>query len=159
MNQDLFAKYLEQRDNVYIKRALTDTSYKNYFSRFEKKEFVGETNKELATLGDAILKSILCILFLDRETPLSNYVQNFLTDQVLVEVIAKEYKLIDIIKFDREDDKIPKDYQYSENKETHKFIATAVEALIGAIYFSTNSLVELQEIIKKWINIINVENI
>ncbi len=154
LEDDLFIKYLQQKDNELIKRALTDTSYKKFFQQKEKAEFKGKTNEELATLGDSLLKTILCARYLDEKTHLSKSIEPYITDKVLVEVIAKKYDLIKFIDFDINDSLIPKNYEYSENEETHKYIATAVEAVLGAIYLRNNSLEELQEIIENWINMI-----
>lgn len=139
---DLFLQYL-QKDHPLIKRALTDTSYKNYYLHNEKKEYLGQTNKELATLGDSLLKTILCIRLLDEKIPLSKSIEKYITDKILVKVIAKEYDLLKFMRYDQNDEKIPSDYLYSENEETHKYIASAVEAMLGAIYLYNESLDEL----------------
>lgn len=117
----------------------------------EKKEYSGKTNKELATLGDSLLKTVLCSRFLDVKSPLSKNVENYITDKILVEVIARNYSLIEFLEYDKLDPKIPSNYEYDENADTHKYIATAVEAVLGAIYMINDSLEELKEIIEDWI--------
>jgi dsRNA-specific ribonuclease len=57
----------------------------------------------------------------------------------LVESIARHYKLLEYIRFDKSDKNIPQNYDYKgpskHGKDSpHKYIATAVEALIAAIY-------------------------
>ncbi len=56
----------------------------------------------------------------------------------------KKYELINYIDFDKDDSKIHHDYYYeeskAENRNPHKYIATVLEAMIGAIYKETNEL-------------------
>ena len=49
---------------------------------------------------------------------------------------------IEIIDLDEDDDKIRKDYDYvpKKGKSPHKYIATAVEAMVAAIYNNNNLL-------------------
>ncbi len=78
------------------------------------------------------------------------------SDKVFVEKIANRYDLIQYIDFDKDDPKIPHDYNYEESKgvnsNPHKYIATAIEAMIGAIYKETNELKSIQELLVSWID-------
>ena len=67
---DKFEEYLNEKENKYIKLALTDTTAvtlnKNGINKKnEKFEDVNsqESNKQLSTLGDSIIKFYLCIYF------------------------------------------------------------------------------------------------
>lgn len=111
-------------------------------------------NTELATYGDAVLKLALCqILWGSNISKFTEKKQKYEEDETLVKVVAKYYNLLDFIKFD---DKKPKDYNYLKSdtkkngKNTHKFIATAVEACLGAIYVEGNDMVKVVEIVKSW---------
>ena len=52
---DIFQKYLKSEEK-YIKIALTDSSYKNYCEKHNLS--FCDDNKNLATLGDAIIKFV-----------------------------------------------------------------------------------------------------
>ena len=54
------------------------------------------------------------------------------SDEALVKNIAKNFQLLMYIRYDEKDDNIPKNYEYKDEK--HKYIATAVEALLAAFY-------------------------
>lgn len=63
--------------------------------------------------------------------------EQFETDEFFVTRIATRYDLLNYIQYDNEDEKMPKDYNYVKGKKgrnKHKYIATAVEAVIGAIF-------------------------
>lgn len=81
---------------------------------------------------------------LDTVKQLTEEKKKYESDKVFVEKIAKHYELINYIDFDKDDSKIHHDYYYeeskAENRNPHKYIATALEAMIGAIYKETNEL-------------------
>lgn len=68
--------------------------------------------------------------------------------------VAEHYNLLKHIIKDKKDPNLPNDYNYennaSENKNRHKYIATAVEAMIGAIYKEELDLESLKLLLKSW---------
>lgn len=167
---DKFEEYLNKKENEYnIKLALTDTTAvtlnKNGINKKnEKFEDVNsqESNKQLSTLGDSIIKFYLCSYFYEKAENISEKKKYYETDEFLVSVIAKHYNLLN--KLDYDSTKKPNDYNYikcgktstGKNKKSHndhKFIATAVEAMIGAIYWINkdgNWFDEISTILKEW---------
>ena len=134
--QDKFYEYLRDESRPTRQRALTASSYKNIDHSLED----ADTNSELATYGDALLKLAFCkILFDEGVSNITVKKQKYEPDKVFVEIIARRYELLNYIRFDKNDDKIPKDYDYKDSPKKgkdspSKYIATAVEALIAAIY-------------------------
>ena len=158
---DLFEKYLEKKHtSEHVKRALTAESCKNKNHSLENKDVA----TDLATLGDAIIKFCYTKYFLDKVEQLSKEVEKYVTDERFVKVIAKHYDLLKYIHYDETDDKIKRDYDYKipgktssgKNKKTssHKYIATAVEAMIAAIYLETKeetkALDKISELLELW---------
>lgn len=41
-------------------------------------------------------------------------------------------------------------YRHARNRSSYKYIATAVEAMIAAIYLKTRNLEEIKELILEW---------
>ena len=85
------------------KQALTDTSYKNIDHSLSD----DDTNAELATYGDAVLKLALCKIYRDRKNAgikfsdnLSKWKEKHESDEVLVRVIAKHYNLLNFLRYD-----------------------------------------------------------
>lgn len=156
--QDIFDMYLRDENQPTRENALTAKSYKNVDHTLEDKD----TNCELATYGDALLKCAFCkILFDEGVTDITVKKQNYESDKVFVEIIARHYDLLEYIRYDEKDDKIPKDYDYREpsksGKESpSKYIATTVEALIAAIYLDNKENFSLVvEIAENWRNLID----
>lgn len=167
---DKFEEYLNKKENEYnIKLALTDTTavtLKKSGINKKNKEFEAvnsqECNKQLSTLGDSIIKFYLCSYFYGKTKNISEKKKYYETDEFLVSVIAKHYNLLN--KLDYDSTKKPNDYNYikcgktstGKNKKSHndhKFIATAVEAMIGAIYLineDDNWFDEISTILKEW---------
>ena len=154
---DLFEKYLKKKKpSEFVKRALTAESYKKEHPSLENKDVA----PDLATLGDAIIKLCYTKYFLDKVEQLSKEVEKYVTDERFVTVIAKHYDLLKYIYYYKDDVNIPQDYDYNKpgktssgkNKKTspHKYIATAVEAMIGAIYLETKDLVKISELLEMW---------
>lgn len=160
---DLFEEYLEKKDNENVKRALTAKSYKKEQPSLKNKDVA----PDLATLGDAIIKFCYTKYFLDKVEQLSKEVEKYVTDERFVTVIARHYDLLKYIDYDKDDDKILQDYDYKipsktssgKNKKSspHKYIATAVEAMIGAIYLETQktqtetkALDKISELLLQW---------
>lgn len=175
---DKIEELLKNPQTVLQKQALTDTSYKNIDHSFSD----DDTNFELATYGDAVLKLALCKIYREYKENglrfsenLSDWKKKYESDKVLVQVIAQHYKLLNFLEFDRNDKKKTNDYKYvDENKESgeekakdeehpsegtkrrYKYIATAMEACIAAVYIE-NGENEVIEIVKKWIQWIDKE--
>ncbi len=137
------------------KQALTDKSYKKKPNNQDCK-----INFELATYGDAILKCVLCKIYFEREDEdnfgfkgkLTEWKKQYESDEVLVKFIARHYDILNCLNFDRDDTKKPHDYDYQGKnaKRRHKYIATAMEACIAAVYIE-NGENEVIEIVKQWI--------
>ena len=149
---DLFEKWLEKRENNdLIKRALVDKSYKTALSRNKLPEV--KTNEDLATVGDAVVKLCLSEIFIDRCEKLSKTMEQFETDEFFVTRIATRYDLLSFIQYDNEDEKMPKDYNYVKGKKgrnKHKYIATAVEAVIGVIFLETKDMEQIKKLVEMW---------
>lgn len=142
------------------KQALTDTSYKNIDHSFSDYD----TNFELATYGDAVLKLALCKIYRDRKNAgikfsdnLSKWKEKHESDEVLVRVIAKHYNVLNFLRYDKKgngkpEEQKPQDYDHigKDDKDRHKYLATAMEASIAAVYLE-NGENEVIEIVKQWI--------
>ena len=142
------------------KQALTDTSYKNIDHSLSD----DDTNAELATYGDAVLKLALCKIYREYKENglrfsenLSDWKKKYESDEVLVRVIAKHYNLLNFLKYDKEgngkpEEQKPQDYEHKgqNDNDRHKYIATAMEACIAAVYIE-NGENEVIEIVKQWI--------
>ena len=155
---DIFEKWLE-KNMQHI--ALTDRSYRSTHLN-ECKDVLPkkELNTELATYGDAVLKLALCkILYGTTEDGLSEAKKKYETDEVLVRVIARHYKILDILRFDKDDGNMPQDYDYkkesSKKESKHKYIATAVEACLGAIWEERHDFKKICDIVEKWKSLID----
>lgn len=112
-----------------------------------------KTNKELRTLGDNIIKFCLSEILFDKGCEnITLEKEKYEIDKVLVKKIAKYYKLLDYIRFDCDDNKMRQNYAYrhARNRSSYKYIATAVEAMIAAIYLKTRNLEEIKELILEW---------
>lgn len=143
------------------KQALTDKSYKKTPNNQDCK-----INFELATYGDAILKCLLCKIYFEKEDEdnfgfkgkLTEWKKQYESDEVLVKFIARHYDILNFLNFDRDDTKKPHgyDYQGRNAKRRYKYIATAMEACIAAVYIE-NGENEVIEIVKKWIRWIDKE--
>lgn len=148
-----FKKWLNVK-NEWIERATIDNSCKGYFCGKEHKVEKDGTNKDLAVLGDALLKLAFTEFLLDERTvKLTEAKKLYESDKSLVEYIAKEYKVIEnkFIKFEDANKAYALDYDCAARQGVnYKYIATFIEAMIGAIYKSTNSLDEVKEILKEW---------
>lgn len=142
------------------KQALTDTSYKNIDHSLSD----DDTNFELATYGDAVLKLALCKIYREYKENglrfsenLSDWKKKYESDEVLVRVIAKHYNLLNFLRYDEKgngkpEEQKPQDYDHKgqNDNDRHKYIATAMEASIAAVYLE-NGEKEVIEIVKQWI--------
>lgn len=119
-------------------------------------------NFNLGTLGDSVLHLALTgILYHDRkEIDISKEHQRYESDKVLVEKIASYYRLREILLFDDENEDKNHGYDYWEYKGSgdhpQKFLATAMEALLGAYYLDHNeSIKEVEPVVRRWMEIID----
>ncbi len=159
--RDLFEEYLKQETNPLAHRAwaLTARSYKNIDRSLADRE----DNDELATYGDALLKWALCEVLFDKVKNITVAKQKYESDEVLVKVVARHYHLLDYIRFDKNNPNIPKDYSYKredkDDKPPHKYIATAAEAVLAAIYLDRGRDADcVRQIVARWTALIDQAN-
>ncbi len=155
---DLFKKWLnKENESNWIRRVLIDSSYKNEFQRENREEYKGQINTDLATYGDALIKFCYSEILLDESEKLTEERAHYESDKYLVKYVAGHYNLLKHIIKDKKDPNLPNDYNYennaSENKNRHKYIATAVEATIGAIYRVEPDLESLKSLLKSWMKL------
>lgn len=161
---DLFEKFIKEHKDSEC-RALTDPSYNSFRERGVRKSNPEYTerhtpllvNTDLATYGDAVIKLALCEILLDKAEKLTEEKSKYESDSFFVSKVARHYCLLEYIKKDPDDEKMPDSYEYErfedKNKNPHKYIATAVEAVIGAIYKETNDMGSIISIVKKWMEL------
>ena len=157
---DLFEEYLKKENSsIWVKRALTDSSYKRKYEEDNNKKYQGQTNKDLATYGDAVIKLCILELKLDQTDNLTIDKSFIESDENLVRVIAKHYNMLEYIHTDTKNKNIKRDYNFIKPNKTsgnyrkaspHKYIATAVEAMIGAIYKEEGKLDKIIELMDSW---------
>lgn len=158
---DKFEKYLNEKDK-WIDLGLTDNSYKNFIRngikkndpRHEDVNSFDKDNLDLSTLGDAIIKFVYVNIFIKKNNikMLSKEIEKYITDKFFITKVAKKYDILKYLKYDKSDGKMHADYEYKDNGN-RKFIATAVEAMIGAIYMiniDDNWFDEISSILKEW---------
>ncbi len=154
---DKFEAFLKnETKNKWRTRALTDKSFKPIYQKKHKRPLGDQqVNTELATFGDAVLKLALCEILLDRTQQLSVTKSLYERDTTLVR-IGEHYGILDYLNFDRNDPNIPQNYDVRpEDDDDHKFIATAVEAVLGAIYKSNGDMGEIVLIVRGWVKLTN----
>ena len=146
IKSDLFTKYLDKREkNELVHRALTDRSYKNVNHNLTDNDI----NAELATYGDSIIKfQYSKLLWNEKVENITEAKKELESDKVFVTKVARHYDLLDYMYFDKNNSDMPKDYDY--NGDSHKYIATAVEAMIAAIYLDTEELKPIRELLDSW---------
>lgn len=151
---DPFFEYLVNGKGAYRLRALTVKSYR----RVDKTLKDEDVNTELATYGDALLKLAHCELLLDRVKKLSQKKQKYESDRVLIRVVAKHYDLLSYIRYDMSDKRIPVDYNLvrEEDEDNYKYIATTVEALLGAFYMEYRDYDAVLCVVGEWMRLIDV---
>ena len=162
---DKFSEWLEKNRKHY---ALIDRSYKKVLQKDKLRNNNIQVNTELATYGDIVLKLAICsILWREDISKLSEIKKKYEEDENLVKIIAQYYNLLDYMSYDKTDK--PKNYNYekksktknngdvvvSKNNNKHKFIATAVEACLGAIYLESKSIDVVLEIVNVWKKLID----
>ena len=159
---DLFEEYLNKKDeSIWVKRALTDSSYRK-FAQDHKLVKNGKeiaVNTDLGTYGDAVIKLCYLEILLDKCEKLTKKKEEYESDEYFVRYVARHYGILKYLKVDSNDQKMPKNYDYEKPKKTtgknkkeskHKYIATAVEAMIGAIFKETNDRKPIIELLKTW---------
>lgn len=162
--RDVFGEYLKTKtDNLEL--AKTDSSYRNKTSN---QELV--CNEGLATLGDAVLRlGLTHIIHEMDEDKISNMRQQFESDKVLVVRIGKYYHIRRLLKFDNKDKNKQHGYAWgsgrnsskdsdSKNNHAQKYIATAMEACLGAFYLDNEmSMKSVLNVVSYWMCIIEPE--
>lgn len=159
---DLFKDYLECGNDPWRTRALTDRS-------FDYRVPESQTNVTLATYGDALLKFALCEILLDDFEELTIEKAKYESDVSLIK-IARYYGLIDYLRFDRNDPRYPQDYRTRKTRANatktqrsnvrafnhrRKYIATAMEAILGAMYKNHRDFDEIKTVVRGWMSILN----
>ena len=156
MDKDLFQIWLDKKEeSLWVKRALTDKSFNAYrckgvrksHPKYEELHEPLPTNCDLATYGDAVIKLCYSELLLDNVSELTIEKSKYESDEYLVKYVARHYELLKFIDKDKEDVKMPDNYDCVMSS---KYIATAVEAMIGAIYKEINDLEPIIELLKTW---------
>ncbi len=147
--EDLFSDCLRRLEQEpLILRAFTDRSYNSYLLKNKLPQV--PYNSESATYGDAVLKLAFCDILWEVKH-LTQEKQKYESDKNLVEVIGKRYDIIKCLKVDRDNPSMPKDYVWCGQKDqSHKRIATCLEALIGAIFMIDRDIEEIIEIARFW---------
>ena len=138
--------------------ALVSRSYKSFYQNTNRTPYVGRINEELDTYGDAVLKLAICTILYDRpDVDKENITElkiKYETDKALVGVVARHYDLLEYIKFDRNNSHIPTDYSYRD--DSYKYIATALEAALAAIYIEEKqSMNKIIKIVECWMRLID----
>lgn len=162
---DLFEEWLNKKDtSKWVKRALTDPSFNNYRANgvtkrapdYEAKHTPLPVNTDLATYGDAVIKFCYSALLLDTTKQLTEDKKKVECDKYLVDTVARHYKLLSYIDKDPRNRELPDDYDYEShggtNKNPCKYIATAVEAMVGAIFQETRNLSGIIGLLDSWLH-------
>lgn len=149
---DLFEKWLRREEkSQLVKRALTDLSFKNVG---QNNLVDKDANVELATYGDAVIKLCFCELMLDNVENITTEKEKYESDDYLARYVAKHYKMLDHLHFDKNDKQRFQDYGegISDGKlpGSYKYLATAVEAMIGAIYKETKRIKPIIKLLDTW---------
>lgn len=153
---DIFKEYLNAHKQDKNCRALTCKSYKKVYQKENCEELADiKTNYEFATYGDALLNLSLCHIFLDKCEQLTKKKSDYETDEYLVKTVANYYNLLDYMNFDRQDKSIHQNYDYvkkeKDNDGPYKYIATTVEAVLGALFKDEGkSFEEICYLVKSW---------
>ena len=110
------------------------------------------SNKNYEILGEALLKLALKQAFFDNEDELKIYTEicdkYFLTDKILIEKIAKKYKFLDYIPFDKSK-KIENEYKYEKGKTS--YISSSLKAFLYAIYLSEKNFEDVLQIVRSFL--------
>jgi dsRNA-specific ribonuclease len=153
--RDALAAYLQGEEKSNRKRALTVKSYKAVDGDLTD----ADVNSELATYGDALLKYALSEMLYGSVENITEEKKKYESDEVLVSVIARHYDLLQYIRFDKGNKRIPRDYNFKKKKQKdspHKYIATTVEALLAAVYLDYGKSTEVVfYIVEQWKKLID----
>ena len=138
-----------------MKLALTDSSYRKKTDNHEL-----EHNERLGTLGDAVLRlAISSIIYPDKLQNISEKRQKYESDKILVTAIGRHYDILKRLNYDDEDDNKGIGYEWKDDKEDahrKKYIATAMEACLGAFYMDRGeSIAEAKNVVKRWMDLVD----
>jgi len=122
------------KDKKYLNRALTHSTFAH--EQQQKKKISEYPDQQVyATFGDAILKTILIDLFIERKMPTKGIItikkQDFESDPMLAEV-GKRLKLIELDLI-----KLSKGGKNQADQSEQTFLADTVEAIIAAIFIDS----------------------
>ncbi len=162
MAKDIVRRLLESvpRDEL-VERALRDNSCKGVRKDRSGKDL--PTNKDLATLGDAVLRMCLIDIHLYSPGKLSHLKERYETDEVLVCIVGRHYHILKYLDYNDPNHVFPKRYSWKPhgtNSEDarHKHIATAVEALLGAVY-RLEGLDSARKVVERWVELVDSESV
>lgn len=176
MSEDPLIDYINKKTK-YCELALTDRSYRVKYQKDTREENKGKPNVtrnndpipinfELGTLGDAVLRLILTNILYhdDKIVEITEERKKYESDEVLVTVIAAHYDIRKHLHYDDKDENKCHGYDYWEHKgngdHPQKFLATAIEALLGAYYLDNNeSLKDVEPVVRRWMGIIDEKRI
>ena len=154
-----FEEYLRS-DSPHLKRALTDRSHRKYTN-----DHTLPFNDYLSTLGDAVLRLCLTDL-LSGGDGVSIARQPEECNESLASVIARHYGLLEgKLLYDKNDPTKGKGYDWDRNESRsignnrkhnpQKYLADAVEALLGAYYLDRDrDMVLMNELVSEWMELI-----
>lgn len=155
-----FEEYLLEK-TPEMRRALTDDTYKMVWQKEHRSATTlpdSAVNSELATFGDAILKFLLAEKFFAmRVENITECKKNYESDRVLTTVIGRHYDIIRRLRFDKQDRNIPRNYAYTDRKKkSYKYIATACEAALGAVYLK-HGMRAARTVVDEWYELITAQ--
>ncbi len=146
-----FKEYLSD-NSAYVQLALTDRSQR----KVTKNQHLF-FNQDLSTYGDAILKTAICHHLFGKVNQLTEEKKKYESDEALVYLASKD-DLLEHLHFDKE--RKVKDYEYksteNSNINSHKYIATAMEAMICAIFLiHDNNIEHIYPIVQEWMKMVD----
>lgn len=160
MSEDPLTSYIKN-GSERCQLALTDRSYRTKHQRESKDNAMVQINFELGTLGDAVLRLALTqILYHEGREKLIEERARYESDRVLVERVAPYYRLRDVLRYDDTNKDKMHGYDYFEysgdGDHPQKFLATAMEALLGAYFLDHGeSVSEVIPIVRNWMSVID----
>ena len=136
--------------------------YREEDKRDRRNTFYGITKEGLEVFDEQVMKFVDVID--EKIDKLSKKIEQYTTDEYLVSVVAKHYDILKYLRFDKDNKSMKADYKYenrtrtegkNKKKNPRKYVATAIEAMIGAIYMEENgnNIKKISDLSTKcWIN-------